>query len=238
MATPNRLIANRPSAVLWDYDGTLIDTEPAWIQAEIDIMAARGARWTYEQGTEYCGTPWDVSSAALIAAARDQGRDLEMTEWEVYEAMASRVAAYIADNDLPWLPGARELLEGLASRGTPMAIVSASPIGVLQAGISRMPTGAFGAVVTGQEVTKGKPDPEGYLTAATRLGVLASECVVVEDSAFGTQAGRAAGAVVIAVPIMTELADTAGMIVLPSLAGVGPAELDGLFTGAREVVCD
>lgn len=243
MATSSRPIRDEPipsgpAAVLWDYDGTLIDTERVWIQAEIDILAGHGARWTVEQGAVYCGTSWEVTCTGLIAAARDQGHDLGMSARELARQMAGRVAASIRSRDLPWLPGARELLEALAARGTPMAIVSASPVDVLQAGISRMPEGAFGAVVTGHDVSRGKPDPEGYLMAAAQLGVPASRCVVVEDSASGTQAGRNAGAVVIAVPDMAKLADTAQMIVLDSLAGISPGDLDELYRSARETVVD
>lgn len=211
----------KPTAVLWDFDGTLLNTEPIWVRSETELMAEYGVDWTWEQGVEQCGTAWHVSTAAMLQEAEHQlGRRPDVDPWNLYQAMYNRVIEHLVNDGLPWLPGAEELVAELSERGVPMAVVSASPMELLDAGISQMPPGTFKTVVFGREVANGKPAPDGYLLAAERLGVDARDSIVIEDSASGTAAGRAAGAAVIGVPCMHELHEFPGQVNLPSLAGV------------------
>lgn len=186
-----------PQAVLWDYDGTLLDTEMLWIAVEIEIMAEHQVVWTFDDGMTLVGTPQDYSTAALLSAAEAQNKPLPMSGAELYAQMHTRVTQRIEASELPWIPGVQNLLYEFLARGLPMAIVSASPLNVLRAGIERMPADAFPVVVCGDDVKQGKPDPEGYLLAASRLGIDPEQCLVLEDSIPGTLAGQAAGACVI-----------------------------------------
>lgn len=214
-------MTNTPQAVLWDFDGTLVNSEVVWVQAEIDLFAEYGVSWTYEQGVEYCGSSRDVSMPAFFAWAESQGKPLPFTQQEFYEKLYSMVRDHIATVDpLPWLPGAEDLVNELADRGIPQAIVSASPIDLVLAGVNRMRDDAFQVVIPGEEMPRGKPAPDGYLLAAERLGVDPKRCVVIEDSLYGTQSGVAAGAAVIAVPCMHPLPIADGQHQLKSLVGV------------------
>ena len=220
----------KPAAVLWDFDGTLLDSEKIWIMAEAEALGAYGVAWSYEQGVALCGTPWDVSTAAMLAEAERQlGQPLDVDPLDLYEVTYQRVVQHLLNDGLPWLPGARELLDDCREQGVPMAIVSASPLELLEAGTSQMPPGSFQVVVPGTEVPRSKPAPDGYLMAAERLGVAASDCVVIEDSNPGTAAGRAAGAAVIAVPSMHPLETAPGQLNLDSLAGLDYAGLGRIW---------
>lgn len=225
-----------PRGVLWDFDGTLLDTEKVWIVAEIEEMASHGVTWTHEQGVHLCGTSWDVSTAALEEEAVGQGVELPLTGWPLYERIYRRVVRHLLDDGLPWLPGVPELLAELSERGIPMAVVSASPAELIDAGVSQMTPGLFGAIVNGQQMPQSKPAPDGYLRAAELLGVPASDCIVIEDSVAGTASGRAAGAAVIAVPCMHPLDEAPGQVNLDSLAGVDYAELGCIWQQAKESI--
>lgn len=225
----------RPAAVLWDFDGTLLDSERLWVASEMEVMASHGVEWTYEQGVSQCGASATDSMARLMGEAQSQlGHPLEVAQETVWQQITDGVLRRLQSDELPWLPGVRELAAELADAGVPMAIVSASPPELLGPAIARMPTGWFSTVVSGPEVSQGKPSPEGYLLAAERLGVDAADCIVIEDSVAGTQAGRAAGAVVIAVPCMYPLPTAPGQVNLESLAGVQQGDLARIWHEVRE----
>ena len=133
----------------------------------------------------------------------------------------------------PWRPGVPELLADLSNRGVPMAVVSASPPELLNAGLQQLPDGFFSTVVSGPEMPRGKPAPDAYLMAAERLGVETFDCIVVEDSVPGTAAGRASGAVVIAVPAMLPLPTAPGQVNLDTLAGLTVDDMSRIWHEVR-----
>jgi beta-phosphoglucomutase-like phosphatase (HAD superfamily) len=193
-------------------DGTLIDSEPYWIDAEMSLAARFGVRWTHEDGLTLVGNPLDVSAQVLIA------RGVRLTEAEVIDEMVTEVAARAA-NSMPWVPDARALLDEVVGAGIPCALVTMS-IGSLVDRFVGQAGDVFAAVVTGDQVTKGKPDPEAYLLAAKRLGVDPAECVAIEDSPVGIRAAHASGAATIAVPRQTESPAIEGVTVFTTLEGV------------------
>lgn len=228
------LSQTKPDAVLWDYDGTLVDTEPLWIAAEIELMASYGVTWSYEQGLGLCGSPADVSTAIMFAEiVKQTGAPVDLAESEFWPRLTQDVIRRLGESELPWRPGAYELVTELAAREIPQALVSASPTEMIQVGIERMPAGLFDTVITGPDAPRGKPAPDPYLLAAAGLGVQASDCIVIEDSIPGTEAGRAAGAVVIGVPSMQPLPQAPGQILLETLAGLGPDDLTRIWYEAR-----
>jgi HAD superfamily hydrolase (TIGR01509 family) len=203
---------HRPAAVLFDLDGTLIDTEPVWMAEEQQLVAEFGGSWTIEQARSMIGTALPTAGARL----RDEG-GVELPVEAIVDRLVDRVEAAVR-RQVPWQPGARRLLTRLAEVGIPLALVTMSYRRLAEAFLHDVPAGTFGAVVTGDEVSAGKPDPEPYLTAARLLSVDAADCVVVEDSRTGVAAGVAAGARVLAVRASAPLDGLpAGVPVLASL---------------------
>ena len=224
----------RPLAVLLDFDGTLVDTEPLWIQAEIDLLGSYGVVWTLEQARHLCGTSREFSSATMLAEMAAQGVDVEaVDEPEFYGHLWRSVADAIAAHGLPWLPGAVELLADLADHQVPCALVSSSPRPLLEAALRQFGAHSIQVVVSGDDVPASKPAPDPYLIAADHLGVAAADCVVIEDSVSGTASGRHAGAVVIGVPRMHPLASEPGQVVCESLEGLTTEGLQRVFAAVR-----
>ena len=188
-----------PAAVLWDFDGTLVDTEPLWAGTEQSMMAERGLAFT-EADLEAMHGQSAWLTAELMAKAYGEP---EKTA-EIYAELHDRIAGTIRSNDLPWLPGAERLLAELAEAGVPCAVVTASNSQIIEAARERLPE-VVRFVITSDDVTNTKPHPEPYLVAMERLGVAPSDVVILEDSVPGVTAGLAAGAVVYAVPTLATL---------------------------------
>ena len=184
------------AAALWDFDGTLADTEPLWIEAEYELITSLGGTWSQAQAKELVGSSL-LDSGAYILNAIDR-RDLSPA-W-VVDQLLGRVVELLAGRPMPWLPGALDLLTAFAQAQVPCALVSASYRVLLDAALTRLPMGTFQTSVAGDEVRLGKPHPEPYERACRALGVDARRCVVFEDSETGARSGNAAGALVIAVP--------------------------------------
>ena len=183
---PERGRRARPRALLLDLDGTLMDSEGAHRAAYERFFAARG--WRAPDLSVFTGRRAEDVFATLDGPWR--GHDLL--------ALAGEAAAVVRSEDMRRMPGARDLVERALEHGWQLALVtSAGPqwasaalgpdpgLGVLE---------HFGAVVTAADVEVGKPDPAGYLLACERLGVEPGDCVVVEDSPAGVEAGARAGA--------------------------------------------
>lgn len=214
-----------PAAVLWDMDGTLIDTEPLWIAAETNLVARHGGTWTAADSVALVGS--DLLEAA--GYIRERG-GIDMPAAAIRDHLMGEVLRGIRES-ITWQPGARELLFALRDEGVPCALVTMSHRVLADAVIDVLPVGTFDAVVTGDEVGKGKPDPEPYLTAAARLGVAVQECVVIEDSGRGVEAGLNAGARVLGVPNVVPLTHRDGLTISDSLADFAPADLQALWNG-------
>lgn len=185
-------------SVVFDLDGTLIDSEPLWAQAEANVAARGGVEWTQQDAFTYFGRPLPETTQAIL------DRGLDMTLDAAIDAMIGELAS-IYRQSVPWLPGAYELLESLASEGTPTALGTQSFRRLATIVQEAAPDGSLTKLVTGDEISRGKPDPEVFLTAAARLGRDPGEIVVVEDSPTGVAAGVAAGAAVLAVPASKEV---------------------------------
>lgn len=199
-------------AVLFDMDGTLVDTEPYWIAAEYALVAEYGGTWTDAHAHALVGNALPVSAAYI----RDHG-GVDLDPAAIVERLLDAVIA-AAEREMPWRPGAVTLLNDLAEREVPCALVTMSYERLARVVTQRLRLGAFGAVVTGDQVTDGKPHPEAYLTAAARLGVDPTWCVAIEDSPTGVASAQAAGCVVVAIPHHVPIAPAAGLTILTSLA--------------------
>ncbi len=208
-----------PRAVLWDMDGTLVDTEPSWIAAEYALVAEHGGTWNDEHAHALVGNPLLVSGEYI---RRHGGVDLPVEE--IVEQLLDRVVADVR-RSVPWRPGARELLLALREEGVPCALVTMSWARLVDAVLAQLPGDTFAAVVAGDQVRHGKPHPEPYLTAAARLGVAPGECVAIEDSQTGVASAHAAGAAVVAVPNVVAIPPGPGRVVVDTLEGLSPAGL-------------
>jgi HAD superfamily hydrolase (TIGR01509 family) len=208
-----------PAAVLWDMDGTLVDTEPYWVDVEFDLAEQYGGTWSHELATELVGND-------LIASGRfiRKHMGIDLTPEEIVERLLDGVIARVL-TEVPWRPGARELLEQCREEGVPCALVTMSYERFVAPILAQLPAGSFRVVVTGDAVSRGKPDPEPYLTAARLLAVDPADCVAIEDSDTGATSAAAAGCQVLVVPHYVEVPPGAGRTFRETLVGLTPADL-------------
>lgn len=217
-----------PAAVLWDMDGTLIDTEPYWMAEEGDMVADAGGTWTDEDAVELVGNSLLRSAEIILARTPVTG-----TPHEVVETLLSGVVARTRER-MPWRPGARELLDDCAGLGVPCALVTMSWAPLADVLLESLPEGTFAAVVTGDQVVHGKPSPDAYLLAAERLGVDPADCIAVEDSPTGVRSATAARVPTIAVPHVVPVPEVPGMVSVPSLGGMRLGDLVAVTQPLRQ----
>jgi HAD superfamily hydrolase (TIGR01509 family) len=220
-ATP---VAAPPAAVLWDMDGTLVDTEPYWMAAEQALVAEFGGRWSDDDARSVIG--FDLRATAVVL--RDRG-GVDLEPEQIVERLLDDVIARVRLR-VPWRPGALHLLNALNEQGVPCALVTMSWSRLADTVIEALDEPAFRAVITGDAVDSGKPHPEPYLRAAAALGVDPEDCVAIEDSPTGAESAGAAGCVVLAVRNHVPIDEAPGRVVAPSLVGVSVSELGTLVT--------
>lgn len=214
-----------PAAVLWDMDGTIVDTEPYWMAAERDLVESAGGTWSHEQALQLVGNPLLRSAEVILEQTPVTGRP---------EAVVDRIQAGVEASmrtRVPWRPGAQALLAELGQLGVPCALVTMSYAVLARVLVDVLPEGTFATVVTGDAVRHGKPHPEPYLTAAARLGVSPADCVAVEDSPTGVGSAVAAGVPTIGVPHLVPIPPRDGLTLVDSLEGLRAADLWPLATG-------
>jgi beta-phosphoglucomutase family hydrolase len=174
-------------AVLWDLDGVLVDTAPFHFQAWQELFQSLGTGFAEADFRRTFGLRNDAILRDILGElARAEVERLARRKEELYRGkVEGRVTA---------IPGAIELLRRLQQRGKKMAIVSSTPAENVRVVLRSLGLeGVFGAVVAEEDAPKGKPDPQGFLLAAEKLGVEAGECVVIEDAPGGVEAAKRAG---------------------------------------------
>ncbi len=182
-------------AVIFDMDGLLVDSEPVWAIAETAMLAARGIQRDNAIQHKLIGLR---SSDFLAGMCAGYGitEPVEALQAEMLEQMVSLIPTEVLAR-----PGAPELLAYLEQNQIPCAIASSSPNRVIDAVVDGQNWGHyFKARVSGDEVTHGKPAPDVYLEAARRLGVVAADCLALEDSVNGARAAVAARMLTYAIP--------------------------------------
>jgi HAD superfamily hydrolase (TIGR01509 family) len=189
----------RPAAVLWDMDGTLVDTEPYWIDCEFELVEAHGGKWNLDHAHAIVGK--DLHESGRYIRERG-GVDLPIDE--IVNQLLDGVIARVR-RSIPWRPGARDLLAELRTEKIPCALVTMSWRRLADAIVAELPRGSFAATIVGDEVRRGKPHPEPYLAAARALSVPPRHCVVLEDSPTGVRSATAAGCHVIVIPHIVEV---------------------------------
>jgi HAD superfamily hydrolase (TIGR01509 family) len=220
-------------AVLWDMDGTIVDTEPYWIAAEHALVEAHGGTWSHEQAMQLVGQSLTFSAGLLQQA----GVDLEIRQ--IIDTLTAEVVASVRKS-VPWRPGARELLEDLHLAGVRCALVTMSEGPLAREVVASLPRPYFEVVVTGDTVSQGKPHPEAYLKAVDLLqeedpDLAIHHCVALEDSEPGVAAAVASGVATIAIPHIVPLPEDSRYTLWESLAGRSLADLEDLVTARAAV---
>ncbi len=212
-----------PTAVLWDMDGTLVETEPYWIEAEYELVAEHGGSWSDEHAMALVGNDLIDSGRYIREHA---GIDVEPAD--IVEQLLDKVTARI-QRAVPWRPGAVELLADLRRHGVRCALVTMSYRRFAAPVLEALPSGTFEVVVTGDSVSQGKPHPEPYRKAAAVLGIDPTEAVAIEDSNTGVRSAEAAGCLVLAVPNHVPVLDGPGRVLRDTLEGLVATDLLPLF---------
>ncbi len=214
-----------PAAVLWDMDGTLVDTEPYWFAAERDLVEEFGHQWPDHHAEAVVG--FDLLDSAEYI--REHGQ-VPLPPEEIVDRLLDGVIARL-HRRIPWRPGARELLADLHDAGVPCALVTMSWRRFVDPVLAALPDGSFVASVTGDEVPygQGKPGPTPYLLGADACGVAPEDCLAIEDSPTGVRSALAAGCRVLGVPNVADLQRTQGVTLVDSLAPLRLADLAELF---------
>jgi HAD superfamily hydrolase (TIGR01509 family) len=182
------------TAVVFDLDGVIVDSEPVWEEVRRAFVAEHGGQWQPDSQRRLMGMSTQ-EWAQYLSAELGVGLPPEEVARAVVEEMAQRY-----HRQVPLLPGAVDAVRRMAVRW-PLGLASSSPRSLIdrvvaEAGLA----GAFGAALSTEEVERGKPAPDVYLTVAERLGVEPGSCLAVEDSSNGLRSAAAAGMTVVAVP--------------------------------------
>ena len=192
-------------------DGLLVDSEPLWLEAETAVMAQLGADWTENDQAALLGGSLERTVRYLLAKATRPASPGQIGEW-----LMSDIIERVRGGGVPVRPGARELLAAVERAGLPRALVTSSQRGFMQAVLAS--TGMrFDVLVSAEDVSATKPDPEPYLLAAKLLGVHPADCFALEDSPNGVASAEAAGCRVFAVPSLVAIPPAPGRTVVRSL---------------------
>jgi HAD superfamily hydrolase (TIGR01509 family) len=219
-----------PAAVLWDMDGTIIDTEPHWMEAETQLIREFGGSWSHEEALSLVGQGLWHSARVL------QSRGVTLSEDEVINHLTDIVLEKLRTSGLPWRPGARELLLELRATGVRTALVTMSIRKMAQLVADTIDFDAFDVVVAGDDVEHSKPHPAAYLRATELLGVDPADCVAIEDSPPGVASATAAGAATIGVPLHVPLHEDGSFTVWPTLAGRTVDDLAQVLAASKSAV--
>ena len=202
------------AAVLWDMDGTLVDTEPYWIDAEFELVAEHGGTWSHEDALNLVGN--NLLDSGRYMAERT---GIDLTPEVIVEELLDRVVVKVG-RAVPWRPGAPELLADLRRQGVRCALVTMSYRRFVEPMLELLADDAFEVIVTGDAVTRGKPFPDPYLEAAAALGVAPEDTIAIEDSDTGARSAEAAGCRVLVVENHVPVDAGERRVFAPTLAGM------------------
>ncbi|MFZ2511607.1 MAG: HAD family phosphatase [Gordonia sp. (in: high G+C Gram-positive bacteria)] len=219
-----------PAAVLWDMDGTILDTEPIWDLAMDELAERNGVEMTPELRTSTLGNNAVDALTKIYDAAHlpESGRDYDADEaW-----MVALVVGLFA-RELPWRPGAVAVLDTIAAAQIPMLLVTNTQREIADVAIKTIGADRFVATVCGDEVALGKPAPDIYRRAAQLAGADPHDCLAIEDSPTGAAAAHAAGVPHLVVPSQVPVSPATKRVFRESLDGLTLDELGALFAAAR-----
>lgn len=195
-----------PAAILFDHDGTLVDTEPVWAAAKVALAAEFGGIWT-EQDTLDC---LGLSMQFTLDRLRERG--VNLPDEEINNLLVAKVHETLAQQPVEFLPGIERFLLEVREAQIPAAVVTNATTSVARRTANAAPEGTFSVIIGNDETTHPKPNPQPYLLAAERLGVDPTQCVAIEDSPSGVRSATAAGMRVIVVPGELEVPEGLGTV--------------------------
>lgn len=208
-------------------DGTLVDTEPYWMDAETELIASYGGTWSHEQALQLVGSGL-IDSALILQRA-----GVQMGAEEIVDHLTERVRVRLQQDGVPFRPGALQMLRSLRAAGVPTALVTMSLRRMAEDIVALIGFDAFDVVVGGDDVPRPKPFPDPYLQAAEALGVDIVDTVALEDSPTGLQAAIASRAVSIGVPHIVPLDELGADVLWDTLEGRTVADLTSEFARVR-----
>ena len=218
------MLGRKPSfAVLFDMDGTIIDSEPYWLASEQALAAEHNGVWTADDGLDVIGMSLEKSSQVLKDRA-----NVPLETSEIVDRLTNDVQSKLA-KVVPWRPGAKELLLDLRKHKVKTALVTMALSRMAKQVVDAIPFEAFDVIVAGDNVTRGKPHPEAYEKAAALLGFEPSKCIAFEDSITGLTSAEAAGTYAIGIPNIIEIPEKPGRVIWPTLEGVTYKQLRKLI---------
>lgn len=212
-----------PDAVLWDMDGTLVDTEPYWSECTFELVRRHGGTWTEADEGSLLGRSLTASAVILRERA-----GVRIPEEQIVTELLDGVLVKVEEH-LPWRPGAHDLLTALRAAGVRCGLVTNSYWRFAEPMLRSLPADTFEVVVTGDLVDQGKPHPEPYARAMAELRVDPARTVAVEDSPTGVASAEAAGCVVLVVPAHATVDPGERRVQRESLVGLTPADLGALL---------
>ncbi|MDT0157129.1 HAD family phosphatase [Microbacterium sp. ARD32] len=221
-------MSSKPRAVLWDMDGTLVDTEPYWMAAETELVESYGGTWSHEQALGLIG------NGLLESAVLFQGLGVDLDAQAIVDRLTDSVAASLRSRGVPFRPGARELLRDLRDAGITTALVTMSLRRMAADVVDLIDFEAFDLVVAGEDAVRPKPFPDPYLRAAELLGVDIADTVAIEDSRTGVTSAVASGAVTVGVPNLIALDGLGAHELWPTLSGRTAADVVALHARHAE----
>jgi beta-phosphoglucomutase family hydrolase len=216
---------SRPKAVIWDMDGVIADTGPYHFKAWRKVFRERGVELTEEAFKKNFGKRNDTIIRNTL------GDEIATAEIETISRDKETTFRRMARNDMKPLPGVTELIKALAEGGFKQALGSSAPIENIRLIIKSLGIAdAFQTIVSGGEVTEGKPGPQGFLLAARKLAIEPRACVVIEDAVAGITAARRAGMRCLAVTNTHPRESLAEAdLIVDTLEEVTPSVLEGLL---------
>jgi len=200
----------------------MVDSEPEWLQSEIEVTAAFGYSWLEEDQVACLGGPLTKVGQYMF----DKCGQKQSPEFFTQTLIDTQVARMRGNT--PTMPGAIELVRELQLHGVKTALVSASPRNIVDAVLDNLGHDLFPFSISSDDVAVTKPDPECYLKAASMSESEISNCLVFEDSITGMTAAKASGAYLIAVPHLVSVAESERVRVIKSLEQLSYSKLSQL----------
>ena len=212
-------MSNFFEAVFFGMDGLMVDSEPEWLESEIEVTAAFGYSWLEEDQVACLGGPLTKVGQYMY----DKCGQLQSPQFFTQTLIDTQVARMRGNT--PTMPGAIELVRELQSHGVKTALVSASPRNIVDAVLDNLGHDLFPFSISSDDVAETKPNPECYLKAASLSGSEISNCLVFEDSITGITAAKASGAYLIGVPHLVSVAESERVRVIKSLEQLSYSKL-------------
>jgi HAD superfamily hydrolase (TIGR01509 family) len=223
-------MSNFFEAVFFDMDGLMVESEPEWFLSEIDVTKPFGYTWLEVDQIACLGGPLSKVGQYMFDKCGQQQSPQYFTQ-TLIDTQVARMRG-----NTPTMPGAIELVRELQAHGVKTGLVSASPRNIVDAVLDNLGHELFPFSISADDVKKTKPDPEGYLKAATMSGSEISDCLIFEDSLTGMNAAIASGAYLIGVPHLVTIEESKRVRVIKSLEHLSFSKLKDLRTDFSSVI--